>query len=512
MVTQSISRLGATENTVGRYVHDLEFKDRTGLRIMPISDSPWAPTGFGSNTKNVSAILHNAGHHIGYGGCQNTRHSKWETPWPLGQTEKWVAFENLPILYPGQERFGEKSFTHWVQNFKPDLILGHLDFQMFKHITDAKTPRAVTIPFYHPETGKLINRKERTELMNKAYKVVSQGSPWKLAVIIPYDGEPSIPAWQEQIDAIEYPIAMSRYGQIGLKKDFGVDCAYLPHGVDTGLFKPMMNPTYGMESNADNEPIVKDPNVFYVGCVARNQHRKNLPRLIKGYAQFVQKNNLSPEQTKLILHMDWNDAMGWKFPDFAKQYGLEDYLMPPLMGHLDGGEAATEVEMANLYNMMDVFVLPTAGEGFGIPTLEAMSCGVPICVTNYTTGYELIKCDDPENEDIPMFPLGGHMNDPSPNGRDHLEEEDICDRGILIPYKDMWWDTPARAAPQRAIASETAIGEALDYYYKNPDKRIAAGKAGRKHAVKHYSWEVVGERWTTWIDKISQDIKGKKKK
>lgn len=139
-------------------------------------------------------------------------------PWPLGQTEKWVAFENLPILYPGQERFGERSFPNWVQNFKPDLILGHLDFQMFKHITDAKTPRAVTIPFYHPETGKLINRKERTELMNKAYKVVSQGSPWKLAVIIPYDGEPSIPAWQEQIDAIEYPIAMSRYGQIGLKK------------------------------------------------------------------------------------------------------------------------------------------------------------------------------------------------------------------------------------------------------------------------------------------------------
>ena len=26
------------------------------LRIMPISDSPWAPTGFGTNTRNVSAI------------------------------------------------------------------------------------------------------------------------------------------------------------------------------------------------------------------------------------------------------------------------------------------------------------------------------------------------------------------------------------------------------------------------------------------------------------------------
>ena len=36
------------------------------LRIMPISDSPWAPTGFGTNTRNVSAILAEDGHHIGY--------------------------------------------------------------------------------------------------------------------------------------------------------------------------------------------------------------------------------------------------------------------------------------------------------------------------------------------------------------------------------------------------------------------------------------------------------------
>ena len=91
---------------------------------------------------------------------------------------------------------------------------------------------------------------------------------------------------------------------------------------------------------------------------------------------------------------------------FADQYGIKEYLMPPMMGTLDAGQAATEEEMAHLYNCMDVFVLPTGGEGFGIPTLEAMSCGVPICVTNYTTAHELIKSKDPENEDIPMFPLG----------------------------------------------------------------------------------------------------------
>ena len=61
------------------------------------------------------------------------------------------------------------------------------------------------------------------------------------------------------------------------------------------------------------------PDAFVVGCVARNQHRKNIPRLIKGYAQFVKNNNLSPNDTKLLLHMDWNDAMGWKIPEFCEQ-------------------------------------------------------------------------------------------------------------------------------------------------------------------------------------------------
>ncbi len=88
---------------------------------MPVSDSPWAPTGFGTNTKNIAAILSNQGHHIGYGGCQNNQHGMWYTPWPLGQTETEAKMELLPMIYPGQEKFGEKSFGPWCQKFKPDL-------------------------------------------------------------------------------------------------------------------------------------------------------------------------------------------------------------------------------------------------------------------------------------------------------------------------------------------------------------------------------------------------------
>ena len=491
------------QDRVGRMLHDHEYTTpkKGKLKILAVSDSAWAPTGFGTNTKNVAAILNTEGHHIGYGGCQNPHHSKWQCPWPLGQEETWATFEQLPIMFPGAEKYGSQSFPHWVKGFKPDLILAHLDFQMFKHITDAKTPRFMQLPIYD-NNGKPLSRKARMDLMNNAYKQIMKGVPWKLAVIIPYDGEPSLPQWQQQLDVIDHGVAMSRYGQIGLKKDFDKDTTYIPHGVDTNLFKPILNPNY---KDTPLKKLVGD--AFIVGCVSRNQHRKYIPRLVKGFAQFVKKNKLTPKDARLMLHMDWTDAMGWPFPSFADQYGIGDYLMPPLMKRLDEGEAIDEEQMAHLYNCMDVFVLPTGGEGFGIPTLEAMSCGVPICATNYTTSHELIKSKDAEFEDIPMFPLGGSQNDPNPNGRDHLEEEDICERGILIPYKDMWWDTPNRAAPQRAIASENAICEAIQYYYDNPLKKLEAGKAGRKHPVKNYSWEVIGKRWIDWSNKITEEKK-----
>jgi glycosyltransferase involved in cell wall biosynthesis len=464
------------------------------LRILPISDSAWAPTGFGTNTKNVSAILTKEGHHIGYGGCQNPTHSKYETEWPLGQTKKTVAFENLPIMFPGQERFGEKSFIHWIKNFKPDIVWTHLDFQMFGHVAGQKSPKHATIPLYNPK-GNFMNRKERTELLTKMFKEIQKGTPWKWAATIPFDGQPAIPAWQDSLRQIDYKICMSRYGQLVMEEEY-TGCEeswYIPHGVDCNFFKPKLSPMYGKKPR---------PEGFIVGCVARNQHRKNIPRLIKGYKEFVDRNDLKPDQTKLILHMDWKDAMGWPFPQFAEYYGLGEYLLPPLMGILDAGEALEEEGMVDLYNCMDVFVLPTAGEGFGIPTIEAMACGVPVAVTNYTTAWEIIREDDPETAEFPLYPLGAFE---ASNGRDNLEEEDICKTGILLPYKDMWWDTPNRAAPQRALCSEMAIADALDYYYHNPDKRIAAGKAAREKAKSEYGWPVIEKRWLalakTWEER-----------
>lgn len=49
----------------------------------------------------------------------------------------------------------------------------------------------------------------------------------------------------------------------------------------------------------------------------------------------------------------------------------------------------SRAEMREAYSRADAFVLPTRGEGWGLPVLEAMSMSVPAIVTNFSgpTGF-----------------------------------------------------------------------------------------------------------------------------
>ena len=42
----------------------------------------------------------------------------------------------------------------------------------------------------------------------------------------------------------------------------------------------------------------------------------------------------------------------------------------------------TDLELVTLYSMADVFAFPSFFEGFGVPPLEAMACGVPVITSN----------------------------------------------------------------------------------------------------------------------------------
>ncbi|HCB23032.1 hypothetical protein A3B42_02310 [Candidatus Daviesbacteria bacterium RIFCSPLOWO2_01_FULL_38_10] len=115
---------------------------------------------------------------------------------------------------------------------------------------------------------------------------------------------------------------------------------------------------------------LKDRYIIYVGTI---QPRKNLIRLMEAVARI--------EGIKLIIV----GKTGWEYEeilDAPKRLGIEDRVK--FLGYV-----ATD-KLANLLNGATAFVLPSLWEGFGIPVLEAMACGIPVIVSNVSSLPEVV--------------------------------------------------------------------------------------------------------------------------
>ena len=73
----------------------------------------------------------------------------------------------------------------------------------------------------------------------------------------------------------------------------------------------------------------------------------------------------------------------------VKQMGIENNVVfsdnsnNPLRG-------LSREQLAEIYQVSDAHVMATGGEGFGIPSAEALACGIPIILPDNSTGPELI--------------------------------------------------------------------------------------------------------------------------
>jgi glycosyltransferase involved in cell wall biosynthesis len=145
---------------------------------------------------------------------------------------------------------------------------------------------------------------------------------------------------------------------------------------------------------------ITKPYILYIGNV---QPRKNIQGLIKAYQQL---RSSTDHNYQLVIA----GAKAWLVEDVMKEIG-ENYREDIIFtGRFD------DSELAPLLWGADLFVLPSFYEGFGLPILEAMACGVPTLVSNTPSlvevGGEAALSFDPHSIDDIAKVLDNIISDP----------------------------------------------------------------------------------------------------
>jgi glycosyltransferase involved in cell wall biosynthesis/predicted SAM-dependent methyltransferase len=126
---------------------------------------------------------------------------------------------------------------------------------------------------------------------------------------------------------------------------------------------------------------INHPFVMYSGG---SDSRKNLPRLIRAYANLPQALRKSHQ---LLIVGTIPDSIIQELKEVAYSGGMRDVELI-FTGYVN------DRELAQFYNLCKLFVFPSWHEGFGLTVLEAMSCGAAVIGSNTTSLPEVINKKD----------------------------------------------------------------------------------------------------------------------
>jgi glycosyltransferase involved in cell wall biosynthesis len=182
--------------------------------------------------------------------------------------------------------------------------------------------------------------------------------------------------------------------------------------------------------------------------------RKAPEVLLRAYAE-----EFKPSDDVLLLVSVFN-----KDPTINVEEEIAKLQLPPSapMAVLINPEFA-DYQMGALYRSADCFVLPTRGEGFGMPVLEAMACGLPTIATNWSGPASFLN----EGNGYPL------------DVRAMVRAEARC------PYYEGFdWAEPD-ADHLRAL---------MRHVYDHPDEARAKGAAAAADVMARHTWEHTAQR------------------
>tara|TARA_A100001515_G_scaffold144107_1_gene147184 strand:- start:2056 stop:3303 length:1248 start_codon:yes stop_codon:yes gene_type:complete len=396
------------------------------MKIITISDSPMAPSGVGTQTNYMIQSLLKTGKYQFISIAGAIKHTNYN---PI-KTEEWGDdWVVLPVDGYGTQ----EQIRSMVRNEKPDALWFMTDPRFFGwlwEIEDEIRPLCPMI-YYHVWDN---------------YPYPRYNEPL-------YSSTDVIATISKVTDNVVRNVAPE------------VECIHIPHAVPDEIFMPLEEDVINA-LRKDNLGDEKDK--FIVFWNNRNARRKQSGTLIYWWKKFLDK--VGYDKAKLIMHTDVHDPYGQNLQSIIESLGLTN-------GEVVFSQNKIGLQdMASFYNMADLTVNIADAEGFGLGTLESLSCGTPIIVT--MTGGLQEQVTDGEN----WFGVG---IEPS-------SKAVIGSQEIPYIYEDR-------------INEDDFVNALEKIYNMTPAERKELGAKGRQHVLNNYSFELYGQRWDDLFQKVQKD-------
>ena len=243
---------------------------------------------------------------------------------------------------------------------------------------------------------------------------------------------------------------------------------YLPHAVDPNIFRPFTDEELAQVKHQLWSQQDHNPDTFTVFWNNRNARRKQSGTLIYWFKHFLDK--VGHENARLLMHTDPRDPHGQDLPAIIERLGLSNKQV------MLSTDKLPPEHLAAIYNAVDCTINISDAEGFGLGTLESLSCGTPIIV-NMTGGMQEQVTNGKEWFGIGIPPVSKTL---------------IGSQNVPYIYEDR-------------LSKDQVVNSLFKMYSMGHESRQILGGLGRKHVEANYSFDSFKQRWVDLMLKIFEE-------
>jgi len=394
------------------------------IKVLTISDHPLSPSGVGTQTRNILEALLATGNFQFNSIAGAVKHNSYQ---PI-RTDEWG---DDFIIYPVDGYGNPDIIRSMIRNFKPDILWFMTDPRFFGWLWEMEDEIRPMVPmvYYHVWD-------------NYPYPTYNKDF---------YDSCDVVATISKVTDDIVKTVAPD------------VESHYLPHAVPADIFKPLDKKL--VEDARLSAGYKPDQKLFFWNN--RNARRKQSGSLVFWFKDFLDK--VGHDKAVLLMHTDPKDEAGQDLEALAHfnklidgQFQLSTVKVPP-------------DQLALIYNMADCTINIADAEGFGLSSLESLSCGTP--VINTMTGGLQEQVTDGKN----WFGVGIEPASKAIIGSQH----------IPWIYEDR-------------VSGKDVTNALLKIYELTDEQRAKIGEQGRQHVHKNYNFKDFQKKWVDLMTSVHE--------